>query len=113
MRALARLKWWLPAFHLVLFTVFVTVSLASSRTLLEGPAGVGLSLLFLADLPLSIFGFSKMWDGRLYQGLALWAVGGSVMWFVWGLLVVMCGSVFGRTASTDVDDRSKSWVIGN
>ena len=104
---MSQVQWWLPLLHLFLFTFAVAPSLAGSRPLLDGPGGVAMCLLFFADLPLSLFGFSMMWDGRGYQGLSLWAFGGSVMWYVWGSLVRrLWRHARVRTASRDQVDRS-------
>ena len=82
--ALLRSRWFAPILHAIFFAATWLAAHAQAKPLFDGPAHWGFDLLFLADLPISVFGFSMMWDGRWAYGIWLWGVLGTVWWYFLG-----------------------------
>jgi hypothetical protein len=80
-------RWFAPTLHALAFAATFGTVYLRSQPLLDGPAGVVVSLLLIADLPISLFAFSAMWDGKWLFGLLLWGIGGSMLWLLWGSVI--------------------------
>jgi hypothetical protein len=83
-----RSRWFAPTLHVFLFATMCLGTSFQSQPLLDGPAPRwGFFVLFFADLPISVIGFSMMWDGKWNEGLLLWGVLGTAWWYLIGLLI--------------------------
>lgn len=82
-----RSRWFAPTLHILLFAITWLTDLAQSQPLLDGPARLGFAFLFIADFPISLVAFSAMWDGKLFYGLSLWGVLGTVWWYLLGVWI--------------------------
>jgi hypothetical protein len=80
-------RWSLPLIHLSLFALTWALAYFQSEPLLDGPSRWGFGMLFIADVPLSLLGYSKMWDAKVGLGIALWGVLGTMWWWALGLAV--------------------------
>jgi hypothetical protein len=79
-----RSRWFAPALHVILFAATWALALGQPKPLLDGPARWSFLPLFFADLPISLFGFSAMWDGKWTYGIWLWAILGTIWWYFLG-----------------------------
>jgi hypothetical protein len=84
-KKLLRLWWFPPTLHILLFAMTWLLSLVQASPLLDGPARWGFAALFIADFPISLVAFSKMWDGKLVYALSLWGIVGTAWWSFLGL----------------------------
>jgi hypothetical protein len=82
---MVRSRWFFPAFHAFLFAVMWLIAFVQAQPLLDGPARWGFCVLFFADLPISIIGFSLMWDNKWNFGLLLWGIVGTAWWYILGV----------------------------
>jgi hypothetical protein len=80
-----RLRWFAPAAHGFLFATTCIIALAQGKPLLDGPARWGFIFLFFADFPISLVGFSAIWDGRRLYGILLWGIIGTAWWYPIGV----------------------------
>src|SRR4051794_8921058 len=85
--SLLRSRWFAPTLHVFLFATAWLCASFQSQPLLDGPARWGVYVLFFADFPISVIGFSLMWDGRQDEGLLLWGIVGTAWWYLIGLLI--------------------------
>lgn len=67
--------------HVLLFAITWLCAVGQDKPLLDGPARWGFVILFFADFPVSVVGFSAMWDGKFLYGLLLWGFIGTVWWY--------------------------------
>lgn len=73
--------------HVFLFAITWLCALAQDKPLLDGRARWGFIFLFFADFPISVVGFSAMWDGRSIYGLLLWGIVGTAWWYFVGMWI--------------------------
>lgn len=81
-------RWLAPSIHFLFFcwTLLIAVN-HQSQPLFDGPAGFGVNVLFFSDLPMSVIAFSLTWDKHFVAGILLWGIGGTILWYLWGLLI--------------------------
>ena len=90
-RQLKRPRFFAPILHLTLFAVMIVAALKPDAFDVRGGlAGFAFWTLCLIDFPISIFGFGMMWSAgeaerSLAPALIIWAVLGTVWWFLLGL----------------------------
>ena len=75
-------RWLAPTIHAILFVVMWLIASNQSQPFLDGPARWPFGALFFADIPISVIGFSMMWDGKWNSGLLLWGVIGTAWWYL-------------------------------
>jgi hypothetical protein len=74
-----RYQWLAASLHAVLFVImWLTVSGQSPPTL----DGTAANILLVADFPISVIGFSMLWDGKGNSGFLFWGVAGTVWWYL-------------------------------
>jgi hypothetical protein len=76
---------FVAALHAAIFCITLLTAFLQTRPMLDGPARWGVNILFITDLPVSVVGFSLMWDRRFALGLSLWGVFGTAWWYVLAL----------------------------
>ena len=85
MQSLLQSRWVAPVVHALLFAFTWLTAFVQPQPILDGPARWGFIVLFFADFPVSVIGFSAMWDHRLILGLSLWGVVGTAWWYFLGV----------------------------
>jgi hypothetical protein len=82
----AQAKYIAPAIHAFLFLAMWALYRGFDQPLLNGPAALPFGILFLADLPFSVFAFGVMFTSESNGpiALALWGVVGTLWWYVLG-----------------------------
>jgi hypothetical protein len=88
----ARLR-WVPlaaaTLHVFLFGLTGILYAISQQPLLNGPSRWPFTIVFLADLPISVIAFAAMFGGQRHAlyFLAAWGVLGTLWWYILGLLI--------------------------
>jgi len=90
MRKTLRAKYIASEIHALLFiSMWVLYSVFSPQPLLNGPSALPFAILFVADLPLSLFAFGAMFASSEKGMVAaiLWGVLGTLWWFLIGFAI--------------------------
>jgi len=86
-RNMTRFRWIAAGLHATLFAITGIIASVQPQPLRDGPARWGFAVLSIADFPISVIAFSMMWDKRLLPGLSIWAVIGTLEWYLLGMLL--------------------------
>src|ERR1035438_656369 len=78
-----------PALHVCLFAVTWVLFWIQPQPLAQGPADWPFRILFVADLPISLFAFGAMFrsDASFPYSLAAWGILGTLWWYFLGCLL--------------------------
>jgi len=88
LRKSLRSRWLAPTLHIFLFATTWLTYVAQKEPLLDGPASWGFDLLFIADFPVALVAFSKLWDGHTTYALSLWGILGTASWYLLGVWIL-------------------------
>ena len=85
----AQAKYIAPAIHAFLFLAMWLLYWACAQPLMDGPSALPFFILFIADLPKSIFAFGVMFTSSINGTLAAvgWGILGTFWWFLIGLSI--------------------------
>jgi len=77
------------ALHIFLFGLTGILYVITQQPLLSGPSRWPFTIVFLADLPISVIAFGAMFGGQRHASylLAAWGVLGTLWWYILGLLI--------------------------
>ena len=90
---------WVPlataGLHVFLFGLTGILYVFQQQALLEGASRLPFTILFLADLPVSVIAFGAMFGGWPHASyfLAAWGVLGTLWWYCLGLLIQVKASL--------------------
>jgi len=84
-RSSVQSRWFAPVLHAVLFGLTWLTAFVQPQPILDGPARWGFIVLFFGDFPVSVIGFSAIWDHKLVFGLLLWGIVGTAWWYFLGV----------------------------
>jgi len=78
-----------PVLHASLFAIASLLILFSNHALLDGPAGVPVTILWIADIPISLIAFARLFNSSEYAKLTwvVWGVIGTAWWYFLGISI--------------------------
>jgi hypothetical protein len=93
---LRRFRYVLPLVHAALFVTACFLYLTSKEGFMGGKDYWFFSVLWVADIPISIFCFGLLWSGQTALGLVIWGVLGTLWWALIGWLLQTIIAAFSR-----------------
>ena len=85
-----------PFVHAALFATACLLYLTLQEGLMSGKNDWFFSVLWVADIPISIFCFGLLWSGQTALGLVIWGVLGTLWWALIGWLLQTIIAAFRR-----------------